>query len=282
MHPAAASNPAVAGDVATLVGKMRDMEIHTPTPAGAAYVNKVTHPPSPRSPDYRGVPDCSSPNVVHLELKGEYNFSPVITRATAPNVITSTVVGKMLFLQTSSPQVGVYCWLADNGGWVQPQSQPANPDQQHPAIAQKCASASICKGYNFSNFADDVAQYRATYKSTTFYLNATDFNNQGTITCAKFKPSITAPVILAQYVSQLETDDEIDSVLDCLRVPRDEPDDDYIVLDKARARPPARVLIRGRERFAKYGAAVNNIWLQFWDISSPTARDVHCVLHPAF
>nr|WAY16532.1 hypothetical protein [Hepelivirales sp.] len=269
MHPAtaSASNPSVAGDEATLVGKMRGMEIHTPTPAGAAYVNKVTHPPSPRTPSYQGVPDCSAPNAVLLELKAEANFAPVLTRATGVTTTETRVVDKMLFLQSTSPQVGVYCFLGDDGGWVQPQSQPT--DASHPLINQKCQGWSTCKGYNFNNFPDDVAQYRTTYKSTTYYLNATDFNNQGTVTCAKFKPAITPPVTIATYVDSLSSDEEIHRVLDILRVDSPPEDDEEFAVVPARNAKKEIRRPTGKERFAKIRAGVQNRWIQFFDISAP-------------
>jgi hypothetical protein len=186
--------------------KTGNVSIKTKTAAGAAYVTKVTHPPSTKSDDFRGVPDCSAPNVVHLELKAEDNFPPILTLATGTDTTVTTNTSSMLFLQTSGNSTAVYCFLGNGQDWCQPFGQASTVAQ--PSIDQVCKPASRFNGYNFSNFTQDCASKRTTYKSTTYYLNATNFNNQGTVTIAKFKPTIFGADTLTTYYRSI-TDEEI-------------------------------------------------------------------------
>jgi len=152
------------------------------TAAGASYVKKVTHPPTTMPQEYQGVPDCSQPNVVLMEVKSEINIAPIYTSVAGA---TATVVNpsSILFLTGSGAYVGSWIFFLSGNQWLQPMSQTAVPitNQFNPP-------ATTMAGYNFDNFYNDCSSFRTTYKSTTFYLNATDFNNQGTVTSAKFKP----------------------------------------------------------------------------------------------
>lgn len=186
--------------------KAGGVSIKTKTAAGAAYVAKVTHPPASKSDDFRGVPDCSAPNVVHLELKAEDNFPPILTLATGSDTTVTTNTSSMLFLQTSGNSTATYCFLGNGQDWCQPFGQNATVTE--PAIDQVCKPASRFNGYNFSNFTQDCAAKRTTYKSTTYYLNATNFNNQGTVTIAKFKPTIYGADSLPSYYRTI-TDEEV-------------------------------------------------------------------------
>lgn len=188
------------------IGTIEGHEIKTGTPPGAAYVNKVTHPPSPMTSEYQGRPDCSQSNVVLLELKSEVNVPPIIT---IPTGITTTVTqnpSSLLFLQASGgvcsnyvfQQVSNFPNPTLSNGWVQPQNQGSSSTQ--PAISQVSPPSTLNSGYNFNNWNTDVASFRMTYKSTTYYLNATSFNNQGTVTTAKFKPNIIRAVGSLQFL----------------------------------------------------------------------------------
>lgn len=184
-----------------VVAKMGQMSIKAPTTAGAAYVAKVTHPPSAKTIDFKGVPDSSAPTVTHLELKAENNFPPILTLPTGKTTTETTNPSSMLFLQTSGNSTAVYCFLGDGQSWVQPFSQDATPER--PAVDQKCLPASRFNGYNFAKWTTDCSMTRTTYKSTTHYLNATNFNNQGTVTTAKFKPNLTGRISLPTYIGTL-------------------------------------------------------------------------------
>jgi len=184
----------------TLVAKINGLEICCPTQAGADYVKKVVHPPYSTPLDYRGIPDRSQPNAICMEVKGEVNFPPTIIFPTGGETSAPQTFGSVLFVGPSGGRVGAHCFILAKttvlgtsvNGWVQPVSTPSGSNP----INQICPSALLNGGYNFGNFTKDVAKYRTTYKSQTYYLNATAFNKQGTVTSAKFKPNILYTTLL--------------------------------------------------------------------------------------
>lgn len=195
----------------TSIGTFRGREICCGTPEGAAYVKKVTHPPTTIPNEYQGIPDCSAPNVVTMEVKGEQNVAPILTYPNTSTTAATVNPSSMLFLGPSGGRVGAYVFLqlptAAGLSWVQPVSFPAVSPS--PAIANTTSPAVLNAGYNFGNWSQDVAVSRTSYKSETFYLNATDFNNQGQVTTAKFKPNIitglTLLSLLAEHANQSQT-----------------------------------------------------------------------------
>jgi len=180
--------------MSTEVGQVSGIKIHAGTAAGAAYVNKVTHPPSPMSSEYQGRPDCSAPNVVLMELKAELNVPPIITLPTAVSTVKTINPSSILFVQSSGAVVMnyIFMFVADSAlsvsGWIQPQSQATTASQ--PTVSQTVPPSVNSAGYNFQQWMTDIGSHRKTYKSSTYYLNATNFNNQGIVTSAKFKPDI--------------------------------------------------------------------------------------------
>lgn len=196
------------------IGKVGGSTISADTVAGAAYVNKVTHPPTSMTSEYLGRPDCSAPNVVLMELKSEANFAPIITLPTSATSVKTINPSSLLFLQTSGAFVSNYCFMYVSdpaisvSGWVQPQGQASLTTQ--PSITQPALSVSNNAGYLFNNFSSDVGSFRTTYKSSTYYLNATNFNNQGTVTSAKFKPNVVGGSSISSYLRELKETNEND------------------------------------------------------------------------
>lgn len=174
--------------MSTEVANLQGTSVNALTPAGAAFVKKVTHPPSEIPADYQGTPDCSAPNVVQIEVKGEINIPPALTlpAAATGSATTSINPSSILFLQSNGVWVGNYVFFLVNGQWI----QPVNSIAPLPLISQLSVPACLNSGYNFDNFAQDFAKFRTVYKSSTYYLNATGFNNQGTVTTAKFTPTV--------------------------------------------------------------------------------------------
>lgn len=170
------------------VATFSNVKVGTETAAGSAYVKKVTHPPTTIPLEFAGVPDASAPNMVPLEVKSEINVPTSYNVATTLTNVTTVSATRMMFLTPSGNYVGSYVFYFDGVNWTQQPNQAAIATVQ-PAVTGN-VPATTMSGYNFGNYAADVAQARTTYKSTTFYLNATEFNNQGTVTTAKFKPSI--------------------------------------------------------------------------------------------
>jgi hypothetical protein len=182
------SDPAIA--------QLRNVDMRASTAAGDAYVRKAFHPPGPTPADYQGIPDCSAPQQVRLEVKGEASFPPILTynagTVVAP-IMTTINPSSMLLIRPSGAYVGAYVFLRADGGWVQQTALnfPASP------ATPVTTPALISSGYNFlDNFSADVATARLEYKSLTTYLNATEFNNQGMATTAKFKPDILTTDVL--------------------------------------------------------------------------------------
>jgi hypothetical protein len=168
------------------------------TPGGAAFVKKVTHPPTTIPNDYCGVPDSSAPNVVLMETKGESNFPPILSFPSSKTAAIVVNSDKMMFLSPSGGKVASYCFIWNpapptgyQAGWVQPINYAANGAGDFPKVSNICPAAALNSGYNWANWLVDVSQNRTTYKSETYYLNATNFNNQGTVTTCKFKPNVT-------------------------------------------------------------------------------------------
>lgn len=184
------------------VANVKGNSIVTNTPEGAAYVRKVTHPPSGLEPLFKGRPDCSQPNIVLMELKSEVNISPSCRIATSTSTTQTFNPRDILFLQTSGPFTATYPFykVAVNGTtyWTQCVGQSAISGAQ-PALNQTNPIAVINQGYNASNMSSDVASFRSSYKSSTYYLNATAFNDQGMVTTAKFKPNVVLSSLADEY-----------------------------------------------------------------------------------
>lgn len=164
--------------------------IEADTTAGAAYVKKLTHPPTIIPAGYIGTPDNSAANVITVEVKGESNHPPIITLPTSATTTSTINPSSMLFVQTSGLYASTYVFhLVNSNEWVQPQNQNVVVGS-YPNIRQVATTSANCSGYNFNQFTTDISQFRTVYGSNTYYLNATDFNNQGTVTTANFRPNL--------------------------------------------------------------------------------------------
>jgi hypothetical protein len=160
------------------------------TAAGASWVRKVIHPPSPKDPDYHGTPFKGNSSVALLELRGETDFPPAFTYnsgTTVAPVIETLYPSTLLFLSGSGGRVGSYCFMR-----IAPNTYVQQTDANIPSGTPIPAlPAALNAGYDFlSNYNSDFMSHRIGYKSTTYYLNATDFQNQGIVACAKFKPDL--------------------------------------------------------------------------------------------
>jgi hypothetical protein len=179
----------------TSVAKLGGTNINCETPEGASFVKKYTHPPSTIPDNYRGTPDASAPNVVCMEVKGENQVAPIITYPASATTTTTVNPSTMLLIHPSGGKVATYNFMqvaiGGNVGYMQPISYGAY-STVYPAVSNTTLPAANNSGYNWYNFISDIATTRTSYKSETVYLNATDFNNQGQITTAKFKPNILA------------------------------------------------------------------------------------------
>lgn len=149
------------------------MSIATESAAGRAWVEKYLHPPSVPRSTYAGTPDNNMSPITSLEFE------------TVNNVPVSFVVEgttyqatDIFFLQTTGAMVVAYVFvrtpLYNSNEWFQ--------HPQYPAI--------VNDSYDFvNNWGSDVAMQRMAYKSCTYFLNATAFNDQGTVTIAQARPA---------------------------------------------------------------------------------------------
>jgi hypothetical protein len=189
-----ANNSNIAGSAAepgNNVMTINGTPITSQTIAGAQYVRKVTHPPTTIPSGYTGTPDASQPNFVPIEVKGEvnipttYNF-PTSASASAPVFPAN---GRILLVSPSGGYVSSYVFYWTGAGYIQATNQTASTGS-FPAVNGNIP-ATTTSGYNFNNFNADFNMFRTVYKSNTYYLNATEFNDQGQVITAKFKPAIT-------------------------------------------------------------------------------------------
>lgn len=153
---------------------MSRTELPTETPAGRAWAEKYLHPPSVKRNGYIATPDNNMCPVATLELDSIANISPIFTISSVQYYSTD-----LLFLQGSGARVVAYVFVRTpaimSGNWI------LHP--QTPAV--------VFDQYDFDgSWGSDVSLQRLGYKSCTYYLNATQFNDQGTVTVAQFRPNI--------------------------------------------------------------------------------------------
>lgn len=141
-----------------VIATINGTQIICSTEAGAAYVKKITHPPSVIPNEYCGIPDSASPNIVMMETKGEGNFPPIITYPVSSSTTSTSNSQKMLFLSPSGSKVAAFVFNYVTSplgtGWVQPVSFSSS-GTTYPAVANICGVAQNNGGYNFANFSND-------------------------------------------------------------------------------------------------------------------------------
>jgi len=149
--------------------KLSGTEIQANTPSGASWARKYEHPPAPTPPDYAGIPDINGSPSVRTEYRAVQNiqcYKQTDTKVTNFNEIA--------FLQIGSMTVPVFAWKYDTAG---------NRVQFPEDVVH---NQGIGAREHLSNFISG----RLAYKSVTYSLNANDFNNQGVVTVAQFRPNI--------------------------------------------------------------------------------------------
>lgn len=176
-------------NVPTPAMELGGVPIMCETPPGAAFAQRALHPPGSRPIVYSGIPDGSGGSHVTIPLVGQTNVAPILqvnTGTLVAPVMAITNPSDILLLTTSDARAACHVFMrAAASGWTQQNVTNIPPT----TIPQPAAVA--MGPYNFlANFASDVSQCRLESKSLTVELNATDFTNQGTITVAKFVPSI--------------------------------------------------------------------------------------------
>nr|WAY16492.1 hypothetical protein [Hepelivirales sp.] len=148
------------------------------TAAGKAWLEKYLHPPSVQKPSFVATPDNNISPVTTLNFETVNNIPLTATIGTGPSSRTLNFTD-VFFLQTTGARVVSYVFVRspgyNSGNWFQ--------HPQTPAITND--------SYDFvNNWGSDVSMQRLSYKSCTYYLNATAFNDQGTVTIAQARPAV--------------------------------------------------------------------------------------------
>jgi len=169
-------------DNTTQVVKLHDVPIHVNTPSGAAWVRKYEHPPAPTPSEYCGIPDINNSPSYRTEYRAVQNIQTY--SATSDPVPVVTNYNKVLFLQLPSVIAPVVAFKYSTAGAL---VQLRDDVVLNPAIDPRSQLATTGAG-------------RLAYKSATYDLNSTDFNNQGTVTTASFRPNVST------YSNEMLTD----------------------------------------------------------------------------
>lgn len=162
-----------------------DAEKLSPT---QSFVRKCLHPPS-AVPNYCGLPTNDARSQVTVEWRG-------VGINSTPRVRTSA--GAIANLTPADLSTFNYIFLQPSGARVVsiPMIQWANSTDLDLANVQTVNS------YDFDNFRRDATLYRPAYKSITYHLNATAFNNTGTVVCNQFNPSILFSGTITELAEQ--------------------------------------------------------------------------------
>lgn len=148
---------------------------HCDTASGAAFVEKYLHPPRPTRPEYAGIPDKNTTPSTRAEYKAIQQVGTYVPATTEP-VSPEKIYPNILLIHTASPiaPVIVIRWRQVGSGLEYSQTDCIlNPN------------------INVQDMILQNASGRLEYKSTTSSLNATDFSNQGVVTCAQFRPNVS-------------------------------------------------------------------------------------------
>lgn len=151
-----------------------------------AVIRKLLHPPS-AVPEFAGLPtnDARSQVVVEWRNMDLMDAPRVINYKTGTPTYLQVIEATNEDLSTFD-----YGFFIPNGARVKHIGMVRNNTAPDKRMYQDYAGVAIEKLYNFRNWVEDVNLYRPIGKSTTFYLNATMFNNTGMVVGNQFNPNI--------------------------------------------------------------------------------------------
>jgi hypothetical protein len=156
----------------TQVAKLPSSNIHVDTPSGASWVRKYLHPPCATPDAYAGYPDSNNSPSVDAEYKGLNDIKTFSSSSATPPVVT--YYDRILLLHTTSAIAPVIPFKKAISG----------------EISQIPEDVIFNRNINVTDMVNQNSSGRITYKSTTSWLNATGFNNQGNVTSALFRPNV--------------------------------------------------------------------------------------------
>jgi hypothetical protein len=172
IHTEVVKDGVVSSEIQTSSGKSSN--------PSQAFIKQCLHPPS-AVPDFAGLPtnDARSQALaqfVNLELMNR----PVIKDKESGKTVVTEAVNFQEF------DVG---FLMPNGGRVLSIGFVNNSTFNN-SMLQDFANVMVQENYDFKAFSHDAQLYRTCYKSTTFTLNATHFNDTGLVAGNQFNPNI--------------------------------------------------------------------------------------------
>jgi hypothetical protein len=215
-------NPEVVRD--REVTNIQRTSVTVDTKSGAAWVRKYLHPPCATPDDYAGYPDTNNSPSTDAEYKG---LRDIKTFSTAGNPAITTYYDKVLLLHTSSAIAPVIPFKYTTDG----------------TLVQLGSDVILNRNINVQDMVAQNSSGRISYKSTTSWLNATGFNNQGNVTTAQFRPNISVwPVVTAlERVERFAPEDRLRALRCFARdfAPSDE--DDFEVIDDVNVAPALRI-----------------------------------------
>jgi len=180
MESTGSSNPIEADMFSSL---HTDNEVQTTTSyrhnPQEAVIRKTLHPPS-AVPEFCGIPTNDARSQVNIEWR---NMEIMQT----PRLVDSK--SNVVFeLEAIDLKTFDYAFLIPNGARVKSIGFVYNAQQG--VMMQDLNGVMLEQLYNFENWPRDVNLYRPIYKSSTFYLNATAFNDTGMVVGNQFNPNI--------------------------------------------------------------------------------------------
>lgn len=165
-NQAAAIDPYAPTTVAKISGK----SLITETAAGCAWLHKYLHPPADRLDSYCGMPDENNQPSVSVEYRFNRDIIPPAGPGQQP-----VQADTLLFLQTGVAGMPAIAWPIANGNLIYPADFVI-------AVPHEAFQTTI--------YAEATQTMRYNYQSVTYSLDSTDFNNQGIVTVAQFRPNI--------------------------------------------------------------------------------------------
>lgn len=165
------SNPPMNLGGSNSLGTVAGTEVKTETAAGRAWLEKYLHPPCERRAEYAGLCDRNNTAANHPEFRMEQNIQIASNGAPVPIFANNLLFISLPGLRHTH---AVYQTSVVSGVPL-------------PILQDTIQNVN----FNLEQHLGSVANWRQPYGSTTFYLNATNFNNQGTVTVAKVKPGIS-------------------------------------------------------------------------------------------
>lgn len=152
--------------------------VHKPS---EALIRKCLHPPS-AVPEFCGLPTNDARSQVCIEWRDmEIMQNP---RGINQSVLPLTVQD----LTAADLATFDYAFLIPNGARVKSIGYVYNKTEGR--MMQDLNGVMLEQLYNFQHWKDDVNLFRPSYKSSTFYLNATAFNDTGMVVGNQFNPNI--------------------------------------------------------------------------------------------